>query len=415
MGVLLAGPPGTGKTLLARATAGEAKVPFFSASASEFIEMIVGVGASRVRELFSEARKVAPAIVFIDEIDTIGRARGGARAFGGHDEREQTLNQILTEMDGFTGSEGVVVLAATNRPDVLDPALLRPGRFDRQIIVHPPDHKGRVEILKVHTRKVPLAADVDLEQIAASTPGMTGADLANLVNEAALLAARRRQDAVHQRDVMDALEKVQLGTARSVVIPESERRRTAYHEAGHALIGMLQPGADPVRKVSIIPRGRALGVTLSTPESDRYGYDANYLRGRIIGALGGMAAEQEVFGIVTTGAENDLEVVTRIARSMVGRWGMSEKIGRRSVLPAEGDPRMAGVSDALLDAVDEEVRRITDECYGEARRLLRENRAKLEAIVRELLIHESLDEPDIYAAAGLPRPAELPTPPPVPA
>jgi cell division protease FtsH len=414
-GVLLAGAPGTGKTLLARATAGEAKVPFFSASASEFIEMIVGVGASRVRELFSEARKVAPAIIFIDEIDTIGRARGGARSFGGHDEREQTLNQILTEMDGFSGHEGVVVLAATNRPDVLDPALLRPGRFDRQIIIHPPDHKGRVEILKVHTRKVPLAADVNLEQLASATPGMTGADLANLVNEAALLAARRTQDAVHQRDLTDALEKVQLGTARNVVIPDDQRRRTAYHEAGHALLGMLQPGADPVRKVSIIPRGRALGVTLSTPDSDRYGYDANYLRGRIIGALGGMAAEQEVFNIVTTGAENDLEMVTRIARSMVGRWGMSERIGTLSVLPADGDPRMAGISDGLLDAVDEEVRRIVDECYGQARRLLRENRNKLDSIVTQLLAHESLDEPEIYAAAGIQRSGLTPSVPPVPA
>jgi len=414
-GVLLAGAPGTGKTLLARATAGEAKVPFFSASASEFIEMIVGVGASRVRELFSEARKVAPAIIFIDEIDTIGRARGGARAFGGHDEREQTLNQILTEMDGFSGHEGVVVLAATNRPDVLDPALIRPGRFDRQIIIHPPDHKGRVEILKVHTRRVPLAKDVDLEQVASSTPGMTGADLANLVNEAALLAARRRRDSVSQHDLTDSLEKVQLGTARNVVIPEEQRRRTAYHEAGHALLGMLQPGADPVRKVSIIPRGRALGVTLSTPESDRYGYDANYLRGRIIGALGGMASEQEVFDIVTTGSESDLEIVTRIARSMVGRWGMSERIGTLSVLPAEGDPRMAGISDGLLDAVDEEVRRITDECYGQARRLLRENRAKLDAIVAQLLAHESLDESEIYAAAGIARPAVTRPPAPVPA
>jgi cell division protease FtsH len=412
-GVLLAGAPGTGKTLLARATAGEAKVPFFSASASEFIEMIVGVGARRVRELFAEARKVAPAIIFIDEIDTIGRARGGARAIGGHDEREQTLNQILTEMDGFSGHEGVVVLAATNRPDVLDPALLRPGRFDRQIIIHPPDQKGRVAILKVHTRKVPLGPDVDLERLASATPGMTGADLANLVNEAALLAARRTHDAVHQRDLTDALEKVQLGAARNVVIPEEERRRTAYHEAGHALIGMLQPGADPVRKVSIIPRGRALGVTLATPESDRYGYDANYLRGRIIGALGGMAAEQEVFNVVTTGAENDLEMVTRIARSMVGRWGMSERIGTLSVLPAEGDPRMAGVSDGLLDAVDEEVRRITDECYAEARRLLREHRDKLDAIVARLLEQENLDEAEIYAAASIPRPAV--TPPPVPA
>ena len=407
-GVLLAGPPGTGKTLLARATAGEAKVPFFSASASEFIEMIVGVGASRVRELFSEARKVAPAIIFIDEIDTIGRSRGGARAFGGHDEREQTLNQILTEMDGFSGSEGVVVLAVTNRPDVLDPALLRPGRFDRQIIVHPPDHKGRVDILKVHTRTVPLAGDVDLERVAAATPGMTGADLANLINEAALLAARRGKEAIDQHDLLEALEKVQLGTARNVVIPEAERRRTAYHEAGHALLGMIQPGADPVRKVSIVPRGRALGVTLSTPDSDRYGYDRNYLRGRIIGALGGMAAEEEVFDVVTTGSESDLETVSRIARSMVGRWGMSEKIGRLSVLPSEGDPRMAGVSDALLDAVDEEVRRITDECYGEARRLLRAHRGKLDAIVVQLLARESLDEPEVYSAAGIERPPGQP-------
>ena len=412
-GVLLAGPPGTGKTLLARATAGEAKVPFFSASASEFIEMIVGVGAGRVRELFAEARKVAPSIIFIDEIDTIGRARGGPRAFGGHDEREQTLNQILTEMDGFSGHEGVVVLSATNRPDVLDPALLRPGRFDRQIMVHPPDQKGRVEILRVHTRKVPLAGDVDLEQVAASTPGMTGADLANLVNEAALLAARRRQDVVFHRDLTDALEKVQLGTARNVVISEEDRRRTAYHEAGHALLGMLQPGADPVRKVSIIPRGRALGVTLSTPETDRYGYDEPYLRGRIVGALGGMAAEQEVFNVVTSGSEADLEMVTRIARSMVGRWGMSERIGRLSVLPVEGDPRMSGISDGLLDAVDEEVRRITDECYVEARRLLKQHRNKLDAIVAQLLIHESLDEPDIYAAAGIPRTAPVSSPTPV--
>jgi cell division protease FtsH len=369
-GVLLTGPPGTGKTLLARATAGEANVPFFSASASEFIEMIVGVGASRVRDLFSEARKVAPSIIFIDEIDTIGRARGGARSFGGHDEREQTLNQILTEMDGFTGGEGVVVLAATNRPDVLDPALLRPGRFDRTIMVHPPDQKGRVDILKVHTRKVPLGPDVNLEQLAAATPGMTGADLANLVNEAAFLAARRGEDSVSHRNFTDSLEKVQLGAARNV---------------------------------SIIPRGRALGVTLSTPETDRYGYDANYLRGRIVGALGGMASEQEVFGVVTTGAESDLEIVTRVARSMVGRWGMSERVGKLSILPAEGDPRMAGASDVMLNAIDEEVRRITDECYEEARRLLRENRDKLDRIVEQLLARETLDEDEVYAVAGLPR------------
>ncbi len=414
-GVLLAGAPGTGKTLLARATAGEANVPFFSASASEFIEMIVGVGASRVRELFAEARKVAPAIIFIDEIDTIGRSRAGARAIGGHDEREQTLNQILTEMDGFSGSEGVVVLAATNRPDVLDAALLRPGRFDRTIMVHPPDQKGRAAILRVHTRTVAVREDVDLDGIASATPGMTGADLANLVNEAALLAARRGQTAVTPRDFTDALEKVQLGAARNLVMPQEERRRTAYHEAGHALLGMLQPGADPVRKVSIIPRGRALGVTLSTPETDRYGYDANYLRGRIIGALGGMAAEQEVFDVLTTGAESDLEGATRIARSMVGRWGMSPRIGAVSVLPAEGDPRMAGVSDGLLDAVDEEVHRISEECLSEARRLLRDNRHKLDAIVERLLERETLDEAEVYEVAGIPRKArETPEPAPEP-
>ncbi len=400
-GVLLAGAPGTGKTLLARATAGEADVPFFSASASEFIEMIVGVGASRVRELFAEARKVAPAIIFIDEIDTIGRARGGARSVGGHDEREQTLNQILTEMDGFSGSEGVVVLAATNRPDVLDPALLRPGRFDRTIMVHAPDHKGRAAILGVHTRQVPLGPDVDLDKIAAATPGMTGAELANLVNEAALLAARRGDAHVMQRDLTNALEKVQLGTARNVVISDAERRRTAYHEAGHALLGMLQPGADPVRKVSIIPRGRALGVTLSTPETDRYGYDANYLRGRIVGALGGMAAEQEVYGVITSGAESDLEMVTRLARSMVGRWGMSQRIGPVSVFTPDGDPRMMGVSDAMLASVDEEVRRLVDECYEEARRLVREHRVRLDRIVEQLLEKETLDEAEVYAAAGI--------------
>ncbi|MEU4291267.1 ATP-dependent zinc metalloprotease FtsH [Kribbella sp. NPDC026596] len=400
-GVLLAGAPGTGKTLLARATAGEAGVPFFSASASEFIEMIVGVGASRVRELFGEARKVAPAIIFIDEIDTIGRARGGARSIGGHDEGEQTLNQILTEMDGFSGAEGVVVLAATNRADVLDPALLRPGRFDRTITVHAPDQKGREQILRVHARGKPLAADADLGAVSRATPGMTGADLANLLNEAALSAARQGQLEIHQRDLSDALEKIQLGTARNVVMPEEERRRTAYHEGGHALLGMIQVGADPVRKVSIIPRGRALGVTLSTPEMDRYGYDTEYLRGRIIGALGGMAAEQEVLGVVTTGAESDLETATRIARSMVGRWGMSEAIGPVSVLPPEGDARLANVSDELLNTVDAEVRRLIEQCYAEARRLLRENRDRLDSLAEQLLAHETLDEADAYAAAGI--------------
>ncbi|WP_229861347.1 ATP-dependent zinc metalloprotease FtsH [Streptomyces xanthochromogenes] len=403
-GVLLAGPPGTGKTLLARAVAGEAGVPFFSASASEFIEMIVGVGASRVRELFAEARKVAPAIVFIDEIDTIGRARGSGSGMGGHDEREQTLNQILTEMDGFTGSEGVIVLAATNRADVLDPALTRPGRFDRIVHVSPPDRGGREAILKIHTREIPMADNVDLEQVARTTPGMTGADLANLANEAALLAVKRQQREVTQSDLSDALEKVQLGAERPLVMPYEERRRTAYHESGHALLGMLQPGADPVRKVTIVPRGRALGVTLSTPDADKYAYTEEYLRGRVIGALGGMAAEHIVFDVITTGAENDLEQVTNIVRGMVGRWGMSEKIGPLSALP--GDAQQAyGLSAApgTLDAIAVEMRRIVDECYDKACRLLRDNRDKLDALAEALLANETLEEEAAYRAAGIPR------------
>lgn len=403
-GVLLAGPPGTGKTLLARAVAGEAGVPFFSASASEFIEMIVGVGASRVRELFAEARKVAPAIVFIDEIDTIGRARGGGSGMGGHDEREQTLNQILTEMDGFSGSEGVVVLAATNRADVLDPALTRPGRFDRIVQVSPPDRGGREAILKIHTRQIPLSEDVSLGQVARTTPGMTGADLANLANEAALLAVKRKKSEVNQADLSDALEKVQLGAERPLVMPEEERRRTAYHESGHALLGMLQPGADPVRKVTIVPRGRALGVTLSTPEADKYAYTEDYLRGRIIGALGGMAAEQLVYGVVTTGSESDLEQVTSLARGMVGRWGMSERVGRLTAIP--GDAQQAyglSAAPATLDVVDHEMRRIVDECYIEAQQLLRENREKLDALASALLQNETLDEEAAYRAAGVAR------------
>ncbi|GAA0326237.1 ATP-dependent zinc metalloprotease FtsH [Streptomyces polychromogenes] len=403
-GVLLAGPPGTGKTLLARAVAGEAGVPFFSASASEFIEMIVGVGASRVRELFTEARKVAPAIIFIDEIDTIGRARGGSAAMGGHDEREQTLNQILTEMDGFSGSEGVVVLAATNRADVLDPALTRPGRFDRTVVVSPPDKAGREAILRIHTRDIPLASGVDLAQVARTTPGMTGAELANLANEAALLAVKRRQDAVTQADLSDALEKVQLGAERPLVMPQEERRRTAYHESGHALLGMLQPGADPVRKITIVPRGRALGVTLSTPDADRYAYTEPYLRGRIIGALGGMAAEHVVYDVITTGAESDLEQVTNIARGMVGRWGMSERVGRLTAIPSDGQgPYGLTAAPATLDAVDHEMRRIVDECYEEACRLLTEHRPKLDALAEALLAAETLDEHAAYEAAGIPR------------
>ena len=409
-GVLLSGSPGTGKTLLARAVAGEADVPFFSLSASEFVEMVVGVGASRVRDLFEQAKKEAPAIIFIDELDAIGRARGGGGGgFGGHDEREQTLNQILTEMDGFTGSEGVIVLAATNRPEVLDAALLRPGRFDRRLTVNSPDKDGRREILEIHTRSVPLADDVLLDRVAASTPGMVGADLRNLINEAALIAARRDHTAVHAADLADALERIILGAERRITLSDEERERTAYHESGHAVLGMLEPGADPVRKVSIIPRGRALGVTFQSPSTDRYGYDARYLEGRIVGALGGRAAEELVYGNVTTGAESDLEQVTSIARQMVGRWGMSDVIGLVSVLPAPGEEQFYGpggpvqVSDDTRELVDREVRRIVEACYERARRTLAANRDKLESLTRALLEKETLDEDDAYRAAGFDR------------
>ncbi|MFG2728755.1 ATP-dependent zinc metalloprotease FtsH [Streptomyces canus] len=403
-GVLLAGSPGTGKTLLARAVAGEAGVPFFSASASEFIEMIVGVGASRVRELFAEARKVAPSIIFIDEIDTIGRVRSGGASVGGHDEREQTLNQILTEMDGFSGSEGVVVIAATNRADILDPALTRPGRFDRVVNVSPPDRAGREAILAIHTREIPLAPGVDLARVARTTPGMTGADLANLANEAALLAVKRKQEQVTQSDLSEALEKVQLGAERTLVMPEEDRRRTAYHESGHALLGMLQPGADPVRKVTIVPRGRALGVTMSTPEVERYALSEEYLRGRIIGALGGMAAEQVVYGVVTTGAENDLEQVTNIARGMVARWGMSERVGRLSALPSDAQQAYGlAAAPQTLDVIDSEMRRIVDDCYAEALRKLTEHRGQLDALAEALLASETLEETDAYRIAGITR------------
>ncbi len=412
-GVLLSGPPGTGKTLLARAVAGEANVPFFSISASEFIEMVVGVGASRVRELFNQAKEAAPAIIFIDELDSIGRARGGAMSFGGHDEREQTLNQILTEMDGFTGSEGVIVVAATNRPDVLDSALLRPGRFDRHVHVSPPDHTGRKAILEVHTRGVPLDPGVDLGAVASSTPGMVGADLRNLVNEAALMAARRSHEFVQMNDFTDALEKIVLGAERKIMMTPEDRERTAYHEGGHALLGMLQPGADPVRKVSIIPRGRALGVTFQAPETDRYAYAEDYLRGRIVGALGGRAAEEVVYGKVTTGAENDLVQATKIARSMVGRWGMSARVGPVAVLSDESQSPYPfadnDVSPHTLELVDTEVRRIIEEAYGVARKTLADHRDQLDAIAQALLDKETLDELEAYQVAGIARdPADRP-------
>ena len=406
-GVLLTGPPGTGKTLLARAVAGEADVPFFSMSASEFVEMFVGVGASRVRDLFEQAKREAPAIIFIDELDALGRARAGVSApSGGHDEREQTLNQVLTEMDGFTGNEGVIVLAATNRPEILDAALLRAGRFDRRVAVNPPDQQGREQILKVHTRSVPLARSVDLKMIASSTPGMVGADLRNLVNEAALLAARRGRRAVAREDFTDALERIVLGAARHILVSAEERERTAYHESGHALIGMLEPGADPVRKVSIIPRGHALGVTFQSPEQDRYGFDEQYLRGRMTGLLAGRAAEELVYGTVTTGAESDLEQATAIARRMAGRWGMSERLGLVTVIPAEDSPYgLLGegmASEQTRQLLDAEVRRIADECHRHALETLREHRDQLDELAHTLLKHETLDEADAYAAAGIP-------------
>jgi cell division protease FtsH len=410
-GVLLMGPPGTGKTLLARAVAGEAGVPFFSASASEFIEAIVGIGASRVRDLFKQAKENAPAIVFIDELDAIGRSRSGGVGgiSGGHDEREQTLNQILTEMDGFEPGTNVIVLAATNRPEILDPALLRPGRFDRRIAVQPPDKNGREKILEIHTRSVPLAPGVDLEQIAASTPGATGADLALIVNEAALFAARRGRAAVEQRDFTDAIEKIILGAERQIVMTDADRARTAYHESGHALVGMLTPGADPVRKVSIIPRGQALGVTLSTPETDRYGYSRDELVARIKVSLGGRVAEQVVYGDTTTGAESDIQNLTRIARGMVARWGMSEELGPLAIADGPQDgfllPGSTPASPATLERLDVETRRIVDAAEDEVTGLLERERGRLDALARALLEQETLDQADAYRIAGVEEPA----------
>jgi cell division protease FtsH len=407
-GVLLSGQPGTGKTLLARAVAGEADVPFFSISASEFVEAIVGIGASRVRDLFKNAKEASPSIIFIDEMDAIGRSRssGSGIGSGANDEREQTLNQILTEMDGFETNETVIVIAATNRPEILDSALLRPGRFDRRVSVPAPDRDGRRKILDVHTRSVPLADDVDLDGLAASTPGMVGPDLANLANEAALLAARRDHEKVQNSDLTDALEKIVLGAPRGILLSLEDRRRTAYHESGHALVGMLTEGADPVRKVSIIPRGMALGVTLSAPDEDPYGYDLQGLLAKIDVALGGRVAEELVFGTITTGAESDIQQLTRIASAMVGRWGMSPEIGPVAVIPSESShpllPGASEVSETTQRIIDQEVRRIAEQGHERVSHLLSHHRDKLDAMVEALLENETLDQPEAYAAAGVP-------------
>jgi len=407
-GVLLVGAPGTGKTLLARAVAGEASVPFFSMSAAEFVEMIVGVGAARVRDLFKEAREHAPAIIFIDELDAIGRARGQV-AIGGSSEQEQTLNQILTEMDGFSSREGIIVLAATNQPDVLDKALLRPGRFDRRVVVNLPDKTGRRAIIEIHTRQVPLAGDADLEELAAATPGFSGADLRNLVNEAALLAARRGQDHVCQKDFMDALEKIVLGPERPILLSRTDKERIAYHEGGHAILGLVVAGADPVNRVSIVPRGQALGVTYQRPDSDRYNYPEDYLKGRIIGLLGGRAAEEIIYGTKTTGAESDIEQATHLARMMVTRWGMSERLGMVQLSPRDNPylNSMGGYggekpfSEETAKIIDAEVLRIIAKSHQEAQNLLTKHRKQLDALAIALIERETLDEEEILKVTGL--------------
>jgi cell division protease FtsH len=394
-GALLVGPPGTGKTLLARAVAGEAGVPFFSMSGSEFVEVLVGVGASRVRDLFDQAKKAAPSIIFIDEIDAVGRQRGTSLTT--NDEREQTLNQLLVEMDGFDSHQAVVVIAATNRPDNLDQALLRPGRFDRRVTVDRPDWKGRQAILMIHSRGVPLATDVDLQQIARMTTGMVGADLANLVNESALLAARRNLERVNMKCFYDALDRIQLGAERPLVLTEEDLRVVAVHEAGHALVGLLTPHSDPVTKVTIVPRGQALGVTQYTPTDDRYNYSRDYLIGRIMTALGGRAAEEVSVGGITTGAENDLQQVTLIARSMVTRWGMSSRVGlvsfsdRPSPFGSGGDFGQKDYSDATAALIDEETRNLVQSAYQQVRNMLTEHKVTLERIALELRRQETVD------------------------
>ncbi len=395
-GVLLVGPPGTGKTLLARAVAGEASVPFFSISGSEFVEVLVGVGASRVRDLFDQAKKAAPSIIFIDEIDAVGRQRGSS--INSNDEREQTLNQLLVEMDGFDARQAVVVIAATNRPDGLDKALLRPGRFDRRVTVDRPDWNGRLAILKIHAKDVPLARDVDLITIARATPGMVGADLANLINEAALLAARRNLDAVNQSCFDEALDKILLGAERPLILSEEDLNVVAYHEGGHALTGLLQDLVDPVTKVTIVPRGQALGVTMYTPVDDRYNYTQQYLESQLVTALGGRAAEEVAIGRITTGAENDLQRVTAIARQMVTKWGMSERLGTISYSERE-DP-FAGTalasgsreySERTATVIDEEVNRIVKWAYGRAVSLLTDHRVTLDRVAKALRLHETVD------------------------
>jgi cell division protease FtsH len=418
-GVLMVGNPGTGKTLLARAIAGEAKVPFFSISGSDFVEMFVGVGAARVRDMFEQAKKQAPCIVFIDEIDAVGRQRGAGLG-GGNDEREQTLNQMLVEMDGFEGTTGVIVIAATNRPDVLDPALLRPGRFDRQVVVPLPDIRGREEIVKVHMRKVPVAPDVRPDIIARGTPGFSGADLANLVNEAALFAARGNKRLVDMEDFERAKDKIMMGAERrSMVMTEDERRTTAYHESGHAVVAKLQPKADPVHKVTIIPRGRALGLTMQLPEQDRYAYDREYLLNRIAVLFGGRIAEEVFMNQMTTGASNDFERATQMARDMVTRYGMSDALGPMVYGENEGEVFLGrsvtthkNMSEATLQKVDQEIRRIIDQQYSLARKALEDNRDKVEAMAQALLEWETLDAEQIQdiMEGKSPRPPKPVTP-----